>query len=114
MGEFVPLNVRTWGTRGLAMDSISAFLQKHFSKEAKKGYFSKMNRQWWRSNVNPDLSCREQAVACYNRAWDTCAADCETPVRGNSACFTGDSACFAGQSFWIQMNSAEQMQVVCV
>jgi len=112
--EFSGLNTRTWAVRGQVMDKISNFLKKRFKKQAEKGYFSKLNKQWWRSNANPDLSCREQTVACYNRAWDSCAAECDTPVRGNSACFTGDSACYAGSHMGTPMDWSEQDQVVCV
>jgi len=112
--EFSGLNTRTWGVRGFAADKIAEFLKKKFPEEGRKGYFTTVTKQWWRSNVNADMSCREQTIACYNRAWDMCAAECDHPVRGNSACFTGDSACYAGSHMGTPMDWGEQDQLVCV
>mmetsp|Transcript_29075 Transcript_29075/g.54446 ORF Transcript_29075/g.54446 Transcript_29075/m.54446 type:complete len:517 (-) Transcript_29075:49-1599(-) len=112
--EYTGLNVRTWEVRGKVTEHIKDFLVEHFPEEAKQGHFSKMTKQWWRSNLNPGQSCREQTIPCYNRAWDSCSVECDVQVRGSMACFTGDSACYSGVHLGTPMDWGEQDQIVCV
>lgn len=112
--EYSGLNVRTWESRGKVTDAIAKFLAESFPEEARQGHFSRLTKQWWRSNLGAGQSCREQTIPCYNRAWDSCSVECDVQVRGSMACFTGDSACFSGLHLGTPMDFSEQDQVVCV
>lgn len=100
------LNVRTWGVRGDAIQQITTLVKQAFPEKVAEGIYKRYQRKFWRSTVAPDLSCRMAPVPCFNRAWNSCYQDCESPVRGNSICFTGDSACYAGMGLSLRKDES--------